>query len=75
MINPTRPDTCSQRLLARGKSHHISICSCGTIHLSFANTTLRLSRRDFDQLAGSVLAAQQGLVVEEAATPQGALQH
>lgn len=45
---------CRHQLLSRGRRHPISLCTCGTVHVTMANTTLRFAHADFDELAASV---------------------
>ena len=57
-MNQPRPESeCVHQLLSRGRGHQVSCCSCGTVHLTLGNTTIRLTRADFATLAASVRAA------------------
>ena len=59
---PQNESACRHRLLARGESHQITLCSCGSVHLTVRNLTLRLSPEEFSTLASSVSQAAGGLV-------------
>ncbi|MCR9094285.1 MAG: hypothetical protein NXI30_08715 [bacterium] len=56
---PRRPasDACRHRLLARGDGHQITHCTCGSVHLTLANTTLRLTPEAFAAMAQSIARA------------------
>ena len=65
-------DDCRHSTLARGGRHQISKCTCGTVHLTVANTTLRFRESDFLALAASLRTAAHRLTLdaEAAISPQ-----
>ena len=68
---PPRPasDACRHRLLARGDAHRITLCTCGSLHLTLGTTTLRLTPEQFGAMAESVARATDQIAPEPAALP------
>ncbi|MBB84013.1 MAG: hypothetical protein CL931_09425 [Deltaproteobacteria bacterium] len=68
---PRRPAAkdCRHRLLARGEAHQITLCTCGSVHLTVGNTTLRLKPESFGALAESVARATAQIDPQPVALP------
>ena len=68
---PRRPasEACRHRLLARGRQHQITLCTCGSVHLTLHNTTLRLTPDEFGAMAQSVARATNEIDPEPARLP------
>ena len=68
---PSRPasETCRHRLLAQGHRHRITHCTCGSVHLTLQNTTLRLPPEEFGAMAQSVARATNEITPEPATVP------
>ena len=68
---PRRPASkeCRHRLLARGQGHRITHCTCGSIHLTLQNTTLRLTPEQFGAMAQSIRRATDQIEPESTALP------
>jgi hypothetical protein len=50
-----------RQTVAESQNGTVENCSCGTIHLTYYNMTLRLSHEDFDELTELLRAAAQAL--------------
>ena len=68
---PKNDAACRHRLLARGDSHQITLCSCGSIHLTVRNVTLRLTPEEFAGMASSVSRAAGELLQDAPAVTDG----
>lgn len=60
---------CRHRLLARGQGHQITLCTCGSVHLTLRNTTLRLTPEEFGAMAESVARATDKIEPEPETLP------
>ena len=60
MPRPAAKD-CRHRLLAHGEAHRITHCTCGHVHVTLGNTTVRLMPDAFQTLADSVAEATEAI--------------
>ena len=54
-------DPCEQTVLAKRRGQQVSRCSCGTVHLTLRNVTLRLTPDDLASLSDLLSEATTGL--------------
>lgn len=68
---PSRPasEACQHRLLAQGTRHRITYCTCGSVHLTLHNTTLRLTPAEFGAMAQSIARATSEITPEPMSAP------
>ena len=52
-MNPRKSSSkrCEQTVLAQNGHHQITHCTCGTIHVTFRNFTLRMTPEDLTAIA------------------------
>lgn len=55
---------CRHRILVKGSDHLISVCTCGTFHLSFESATIRLSPEQFEAFSESALEVRNELAID-----------
>jgi hypothetical protein len=66
-MNPRKMPSkrCEQTVLAKSGHHQITHCTCGTIHVTFRNFTLRMTPEDLAAIAEVTAAANVGLECEQ----------
>ncbi len=63
-------EDCVHSLLAAGPGYQITLCSCGRVHFSLGDTTLRLDPQQLDALASGLTTASERMHREATPTPQ-----
>ena len=54
-------EPCVQTVLAKGRGQQVSRCSCGTVHLTHRNVSLRLTPEDLSSLSDLLVQAKAEL--------------
>jgi hypothetical protein len=54
-------EACEQTVLAKRRGQQVTHCSCGTVHLTLRNVTLRLTPADLASLSDMLSEATAGL--------------